>query len=344
MATRGAASRSSTTASNGWRPAVARRGDEPAGGGEGAVGVGGRSRAVSRSSTDSPAPSKVTRCVPGRGAGADAHDLEHAARVVRVVVARRPARVDGRDPARDAPGRCPTGGRLAAPVPLDDRRLEPAGPRRTSRPRPRRAGGTAPRRARGSARRRPRRRCSRSRARTAGDVRVPAGRGEDERPVAGLAARGRGCRRRHRRATRRRRHRRAVRVAPTVDRAPDDGRARPAGGRGAPRSRSRRAVPVHRSRRCMISVILSRIEPRFRRSENHKGRGTVWCPRPLVASGPGGSVVRRSRAVRAPGPEPSGWAATASSSRRKRRGERATLLAQCARSAGLMQEISAGTA
>ena len=45
-----------------------------------------------------------------------------------------------------------------------------------------------------------------------------------------------------------------------------------------------------------------------------KAAAPSWCPRPLGASGPGGSVVRRSRAVRAPGPEPSGRAARASSS------------------------------
>ena len=281
-----------------------------------------RSRAVSRSSIDSPGAVEVTRCVPG-AAPARMPATSSTGRPSRVVAATASAGPPSRSGARCAravPGR-PVG--LAAPVPLDDRRLEAAGRARTSPPRSRRAGGTAPRRGTGSARRpRPRRRPGAA-ARTAArprPSRSPRGRTPGCPPSSAWSrfrrtASPRGARRRRRR-------RAARRPTPTVDRPPDDDAGR--GRRRPRRPRSRRAEASRAIDRgaCIIRAIPSRIRaavPEVRRIT--KAAAPSWCPRPLGASGPGGSVVVACAPSEPQGPSLPAGPPRASASRRKAAGE-----------------------
>ena len=233
-----------------------------------------RSRAVSRSSTDSPGPSNVTRCVPG-AAPARIPATSSAGRASVGLVAAGPARVGRDDPAGDRPrgARRPIG--LAAPVPLDDRRLEPSGASRTiaAAPSTRRRNSAAPSARFGATTAAASR--SSSRARTRREVRLPGARRENERAVAGRRARGPGCRPPRRPSTPRRRHRPPARAR---------------GRRRAPAARARSAVQP-RSRRGMRDCAAQASRPvdeevhsdhPFRGvsrgsggPKNHKGRGTV---------------------------------------------------------------------
>ena len=224
---RGAARRSSTTASNGWMPGARGSRTQPAGGREGAVGVGG---AVPGGE---PQLHRLARAVEGHEVGARVRRRpgfprprgrdgrrRGRRRGVRGVGA-GPARVGRDDPAGDGARRARTGGppcRGGATRRWTARRRRPA---HTSRPRSRRGGGTAPRRARGWWRRTAAASVVEQHRPDPRQVGVPAGGRQDERSGCRRRARGPRCPRPRTRATRRRRRRR---------RGPGDARP-PAAGR-----------------------------------------------------------------------------------------------------------------
>ena len=310
----------------------ARRRHEPAGGGERARRhrrIGRARRAAARSTRRS--PSKVTRWVPGAAPARMPGDLEDRAPVDRRARTRPAAPSAGRRAAiRRASARAVPDGRSALPRRCHstiDGSNPPAAAYQPARGL-RRAGRTAPPRATGSARRPPPRRARGAAQRTS------AGR----RPSRSPRGRTRGCRRRaHGRgspATARRADASTTTstrgARPAVGRRPADEHGDGPAGRDRRRG-DRAAEPARAVDRGAASSSSSAGRSRGirRRSEESQRPRHRWCPRPLGASSPGGSAGRRSRAVRAPGPEPSGRAARASSSSRSRRG--ATWSAESAR-------------
>ena len=241
-----------------------------------------------------------------------------------------PAGIGGDDPAGDGAGgaRRPVG--LAAPVPLDDRRLE-------------RAGGRVP--AGGGLREAQEQRGAEREVR--GDDRGGAGRRRRSRtravspsqpvvartnaPVPGLQRVLEVRRRPRRRATRRRRRRRSERGrrTPSTGRPTTAGAGQPAAVARGRRSRAEAARSVDEE--VHDSDVLSRYEPRFRRSENQQRprhhRGVRGPSAPPVPEAPW-------FVARAPS-EPQGPSLPAGPPRLLlgvggRRDTSSTLLAQCA--------------
>ena len=193
-------------------------GAEPAGGGERAVGVRGPVAGGEPQLDGSRPDRRRSRgACPGRRRRGCPRPRARGGRPSRRSRPDRPARVAA--VIRRAIARAVPDGPvdLAAPVPLDDRRLEPAGRGIPARPRASasRRNSAAPSERFGATTAAAR--CSSSRARTRATSPSQRARREDEPAGCRPAARGRGCRRRRRRATPRRRRRRAARVAPTVD-------------------------------------------------------------------------------------------------------------------------------
>ena len=309
--------------------------DEPAGGGEGARrrrrsgrGRRGGARSTRRCRRRSRGGSRARR---RRGCPATSR-TGPAVAADPSSLGRRPARIGGHDPAGERPGGARRAVRLAAPVPLDDRRLERAG---AGVPAGRGLG--EPQEQRGAERQV--RRDDRG-----GTVLEEAARGPGRRRASQPGRRrGRtpGCPPPAR--ARRWRRPRADAEASTTTSARSGASAggrrgrvgRPAPASGQPAAAAAAAIGAAQPAGAVDQELHLRSsfrgEPRVPAGPRiTKAAAPRWCPRPLGASGPGGSVVRRSRAVRAPGPEPPGRAARASSSSRSRRAC-ATWLAESAR-------------